>query len=173
MISATSCCGVRDFMGLRNNPEETLRYFCDERRGRDGAFYMFTGTDGSCISDLANYIRENELGTLTETEFVRNPNSAHQLKALMVSFNREALNTWYSTRMIAPPSIHTNTINNCAGGYGRGYQFEPYAPPRVMWYLPDNNRQTDAFFVVISSAITFCVALLIPDIVQYVMSWWG
>lgn len=94
----TECCGLRLLYGIGGQlPLDVVYTTCvnirDHREYRDGAHYAFTdntGRDDDYGQQLKEFIEENNLGTVIETSFERNPNSGNQLKIFVWTPDREA-----------------------------------------------------------------------------------
>lgn len=99
-----SCCGIREGTSLSTSrsPEEALRKF-------GNSIYRFPGPDRfryvlfSQAGKRAKYGRvfaafivEKGLGTVIETEFHKNPNSGHQLKAYLWTVDHVATKAWWT-----------------------------------------------------------------------------
>lgn len=88
-----TCCGVKEASGLPTYPEYfILDIIKDRNKGSTVPFYMFTyPTHGQSGRKVADYIRENKLGSLMESNVSRNPNSGNDLQGWIFAPDSAAL----------------------------------------------------------------------------------
>lgn len=97
-IKTTSCCGVKEFSGLRKDPVEVVTYFCQLlfRDSLSCAFILYTDpVEFEYGEALTDFIRNNKLGDVTETPEMLNPNSERMLKAYLFAPDRKELQKWW------------------------------------------------------------------------------
>lgn len=119
-INSTSCCGVRDFDGLKGSKTKDIityvsqyrfhyQQVADRAMGRwvDNKeviedynrfrFIMFTDVSPNFkLSDnLIQFIKVNKLGTTSKTKQAANPNTNNMLRVVIWTINDKALKEWF------------------------------------------------------------------------------
>lgn len=118
-LNNTECCGVDEISGVyTSTPIEVLKYVCREKYtgldeedcgcedGCDDCHYgdiqaqaYLTFTDAIYNSNggkrLAQYIKDNKLGTLVSPRERKNPNTGNTIKIWVWSPNERNLKAWY------------------------------------------------------------------------------
>jgi len=100
-VRPTTCCGLRELNGIieYTTPEAILEHAVPQFRGTDGAFMMFScPTSNSIGRKLAEFIKDNEFGVVTESPVRRNPNSGNMLRVFMWALNKKPLYKWVDDR---------------------------------------------------------------------------
>lgn len=103
-LEETSCCGVREFDGVRdyaNRPEEAMDMIARARIVDDERFRFVIFTDvNSCthIKAVERYVNKNKLGTFTKTALKKNPNTANKIRVYILDLNATKLRSWYTKR---------------------------------------------------------------------------
>lgn len=115
MIYRTQCCGLREYSGLQDTPERTLKNFCRDMFGMGiyGTYFLFSGVSGgffskSAIDKLTIYIQKNKLGRVYKTGYKKNPNSGRRLKVIIFEPNMKRLKRWAGTVGLAVPETPRN-----------------------------------------------------------------
>lgn len=165
-IRTTSCCGLRDFSGLQRTPRLTLKTFYQQLQSKTGAFFIFSGTNSSCIESLKYYIEENHLGKVIKTEWVRNPNSGNYLMILVYEPDRTKLKKWYEKdySVYKRPRVNHN--------YNRVHHEEPV---EIRWwqYDDENDNTRDLFMIPFLAYLVMAVAIwplsIIIDIIGQII----
>lgn len=110
-------CGVHLLYGTAVNPTEKLLEMVAQRKCLDPATQKtypypcasLVFSDADIYSDVSDgktyggrnfalYIKEHNLGHLTESPPVRNPNSGHTIRTWIWDVDWTALNAWYAER---------------------------------------------------------------------------
>jgi hypothetical protein len=100
-----SCCGLREISGLSDHCDsaEAMQAFCGSvifsgyLRCSHAIFSEARGmlmNDGPYGERFAAYIRRHNLGTVTASKRVENPNSGNQLKVWVWTINKRNLRAW-------------------------------------------------------------------------------
>ena len=100
------CCGINELTPITdntNNPKQTIKDACYQiyERGEKGAFVFFSDTGKKKAGiNLKNFILENNLGTITESKSMINPNSRHKLQMWIWELNKRNLkNFWLNNKI--------------------------------------------------------------------------
>ena len=109
-----SCCGIREYDGLRPTPQQNLTEFIQDyleeiRENEPYAFVIFSDNHTADRGQaFANLIKKEKLGTIAETRKILNPNTHHKLKAWIWGINEKKLRAWAK---INCPSIYNEHLN--------------------------------------------------------------
>lgn len=105
IIYTTKCCGFRQLDGIGDMAPEDVAHavvYANINRvtGKNARFYSFQDNtfrraSGHYGDELRDYIIDNDLGTVIETEPFKNPNSESILKAYVWTLNYDTMRDWY------------------------------------------------------------------------------
>lgn len=150
-LRQTTCCGVRDYSGLMelDTPQEVLLDVYDRlfalgqhagRGWRTGAFVLFTCAAAERkLPRLIRFIEENALGSCTLAPTAFNPNSNHNLQAMLWGFDHNAYDAWIAVQRRRERGEYTvgDRVRNAAEGSAR------YRQEAVVMNIDGDTVQVD------------------------------
>jgi len=97
-LEKLSCCGIAEYDGLLNDPEENLRRICSDRFSYENGAYIVFSDIRACTrgKSLVKLIKKHKLGTIISPRARVNPNSGNKLKMWIWSPNDRLLKKWYN-----------------------------------------------------------------------------
>lgn len=102
-LHRTSCCGCREFGGIEKftSPEDVLKGLADDWFEWHGAFILFSYVVKNKIGrKFINYIKENGLGTITESEIRTSKATGERIRAFFWAVDEESFAEWFATNHI-------------------------------------------------------------------------
>jgi len=84
--------------GVPSNPTKEVLYVCQKTRlFRSAGMYVFSDSkDREHGVVFAKFLKDNHLGKVTQTRWVKNPNSGNLIKMWTFIPDTEAIKVWYS-----------------------------------------------------------------------------
>ena len=120
-VNLLACCGVKELHNIRYGLEQIgadglihqlAEMMYGKTRTHNCAFYLFTEVQptswnsGKYGVNLRDFILTNKLGTVIESDILKNPNSLNMLKVYLWQIDSDALKTFHGVKaapMIAMP----------------------------------------------------------------------
>ena len=118
---SNGCCGVREIIGISEGDDvsEQVKDIIEDLDSRDIPLLIFTATvveGGDEVSygqDLADYIKENKLGSVVKSRSKLNPSSGNWIRAYIWSVNGKGVRAYAKKHDITLPCEDSCECEEC------------------------------------------------------------
>ena len=124
MFRQLNCCGVQEYTALPPKAQDTILECYFQLKNTQGAFILFSDTVSTKkMKALADYIKENDLGTFALSDERLNTNSSHKISVLLWGYDKETLEKWFKKEIGEQPKLKLGDIVKLRRGLRVGYPF--------------------------------------------------